>query len=85
MTAEDIREHLGNLIGVITFEYNGKNCGIAPLSLNKFVMANVCIEPDTSLKVKIFFNTKVFPAFPRMAAGRYAVLASSPGVSLMLK
>ncbi len=38
MTAEDIREHLGNLIGVITFEYNGKNCGIDPLSLNKFVM-----------------------------------------------
>lgn len=38
MTAEDIREHLGNLIGAITFEYNGKNCGIDPLSLNKFVM-----------------------------------------------
>ena len=30
MTAEDIREHLGNLIGAITFEYNGKNCGIDP-------------------------------------------------------
>ena len=38
MTAEDIREHLGNLIGAITFEYNGKNCGIDPFSLNKFVM-----------------------------------------------
>lgn len=38
MTAEDIREHLRNLIGAITFEYNGKNCGIDPLSLNKFVM-----------------------------------------------
>lgn len=38
MTAEDIREHLGNLIGAITFEYNGKNCGIDPLSLNKFEM-----------------------------------------------
>ncbi len=38
MTAEDIREHLENLIGAITFEYNGKNCGIDPLSLNKFVM-----------------------------------------------
>ena len=24
MTAEDIREHLENLIGAMTFEYNGK-------------------------------------------------------------
>lgn len=31
MTAEDIREHLGNLIGAITFEYNGKNCGICKM------------------------------------------------------
>lgn len=61
MTAEDIREHLGNLIGAITFEYNGKNCGIDPLSLNRFVMwygddETVAESVDEVMSIDFFFG-----------------------------
>lgn len=38
MISKDIKGHLENLVGAITFEYNGYSCGIDPLSLNKFDM-----------------------------------------------
>ena len=38
MTNNEIREHLDNLIGAITFEYNGYSCGIDPISTDEFDM-----------------------------------------------
>jgi hypothetical protein len=38
MTILELKNHLTNLIGHVTFEYNGYSCGIDPLSLNKFDM-----------------------------------------------
>lgn len=36
MRLSEIKEHLENLTGQITFKYNDKNCGVDPLSLNEF-------------------------------------------------
>ena len=36
MTILELKNYLTNLIGHVTFEYNGYSCGIDPLSLNKF-------------------------------------------------
>lgn len=36
MTILELKNHLTNLIGHVTFEYNGHSCGIDPLSINKF-------------------------------------------------
>ena len=38
MTILELKNYLTNLIGHVTFEYNGYSCGIDPLSLNKFDM-----------------------------------------------
>ncbi len=38
MTIYELKEHLSNLIGHVTFDYNGYSCGIDPLSKNKFDM-----------------------------------------------
>lgn len=34
----NVKEYLGNLTSHITFEYDGKACGVDPLSLDKFDM-----------------------------------------------
>lgn len=38
MTNNEIREHLDNLIGAITFEYNGYSWRIDPISTDEFDM-----------------------------------------------
>ncbi len=38
MTISDIRNHLENLVGHVTFDYNGYSCGIDPLAIDKFEM-----------------------------------------------
>ena len=38
MTDFNVKEYLGNLTSHIMFEYDGKNCGVDPLSLDKFDM-----------------------------------------------
>lgn len=38
MTVLEIREYLDNLISHITFEYNGRSCGVDPLAHGDFDM-----------------------------------------------
>lgn len=38
MTSRELKEHLGNLTGCVTFEYNGYSCGVDPISHNDFNM-----------------------------------------------
>lgn len=36
MTIANIKKHLKNLTGQITFQYNGKDCGIDPIATDEF-------------------------------------------------
>lgn len=38
MTINQFIKHMENLAGCVCFEYNGYNCGVDPLSRNKFEM-----------------------------------------------
>lgn len=38
MTIAEVKNYLAGLTSHIMFEYNGKSCGVDPLSLNKFDM-----------------------------------------------
>jgi len=38
ISIERVRDRLAHLISHVTFEYNGKCCGVDPLSRNKFDM-----------------------------------------------
>lgn len=38
MTISEVKKYLSNLIGHITFEYNGYSCGVDPITLNSFDM-----------------------------------------------
>lgn len=60
MTSNDIREHLENLIGAITFEYNGYSCGIDPLGIDKFEMwygdESITLESVDAVMTTKFFD-----------------------------
>lgn len=55
----DIRYHLNNLIGAVTFRYNNKECGIDPFSRNEYDIwyGDNCIALDSVDKV---FSEKLF-------------------------
>ena len=36
MTIQELKDHLTNLVGHVTFIYNGFSCGIDPLAKNLF-------------------------------------------------
>lgn len=38
MTISEVKKYLSDLIGHITFEYNGYSCGVDPITLNSFDM-----------------------------------------------
>ena len=38
MTSLEVKDYIGALTSHITFEYEGKACGVDPLSLNEFDM-----------------------------------------------
>lgn len=38
MTVNEIRNYLGSLCSHIVFDYNGKSCGVDPLSVHHFEM-----------------------------------------------
>lgn len=60
MTNNDIREHLENLIGAITFEYNGYSCGIDPLGIDEFELwygdESITLETIDEVMTTNFFN-----------------------------
>lgn len=62
MMAEKIKNRLKELCSHMTFEYNGKDCGVDPISHAEFVMW--CGDKDTTVKsidevmAKPFFDGK---------------------------
>lgn len=59
MTMNQLREYLSNLVSHITFEYNGTNCGIDPISQNEFDIwygesANTVNNLDLVFTIPIF-------------------------------
>ena len=59
MTNLNIERHLKDLIGCVTFEYNGYSCGVDPLAHNDFDMwyGNNEIKTqsiDEVMKIKFF-------------------------------
>ncbi len=59
MTSSMIKKHLDDLIGCITFEYNGYSCGIDPLAHDDFDMwygndEYKAHSIDEVMKIKLF-------------------------------
>jgi len=59
MTKLDIKNYLINLIGCVTFEYNGYTCGIDPLAHDNFNMW--CGEKEYNVRsIDEVMGTKFF-------------------------
>lgn len=38
MSLSELKDHLANLVGHVSFDYNGNSCGVDPLALDSFDM-----------------------------------------------
>lgn len=62
MTIKNLADHLCRLVGCVQFEYNGKSCGIDPLSISEYVMwygeDDIVVDSIDDVIDKDFFDGK---------------------------
>lgn len=59
MTADEIRSRINEMCSHFTFEYNGKDCGVDPLSRTRFDMWYGDIQ-YTAKNIDEVMNTSIF-------------------------
>lgn len=59
MTFEEMKEYIGNITSHVTFQYDGRDCGVDPFSANNFDMwyGN---ETMTATSIDEVFTTPFF-------------------------